>query len=178
MKRDRDDQIEILSAPRFKKNSRQKRGQKLDQVLSPMKFQFLDDLGNLGRVIAERSRSRIRRNLHNAIAAQVILIILEILERQSAGSAARRHYFQGKRPIPAAGTDSAILMPRHGSGTEETFFRENQVQYTIQQFARMRLRQIPDCREIGFNHVERYTLHVAGYTLHVPSILKRSTFNV
>jgi hypothetical protein len=62
----------------------------------------------------------------------VILIILEILERQSAGSAARRHYFQGKRSIPAAGTDPAILMPRHGSGTEETFFRENQVQKTIQ----------------------------------------------
>jgi len=74
----------------------------------------------------------------------VILIIIEILERQSAGSAARRHYFQGKGSVPAAKADTAILMPRHGSGTEEAFFRENQIQKAIQQSARIRLRQIPD----------------------------------
>ena len=141
-----------------------------------MKFQFLDDLGKFGRVITERSCSCIRRHLHNAVSAQVVLLILEILERQAAGSAARRHYFQGKRSVPAAGTDPAILMPRHGSGTEEAFFRENQVQKTIQQPARIRIRQISDCGEIGFRSHNRSTLHVPG--LQVTSCRYSATCNL
>jgi hypothetical protein len=67
----------------------------------------------------------------------MLLIILEILKGQPAGSTARRHYFQGKRFIPAAVANPAVMMPSHGSGADETFLREYQVQETIQQAARI-----------------------------------------
>jgi len=43
----------------------------------------------------------------------MFLIVLEILQGQSAGRAARRHYLQVERFPPTAGAYAAVLMTRH-----------------------------------------------------------------
>ncbi len=69
VKRDRNDEIEILSAPGLEECSGQERRQETDEVSFSVKLHFLNDSGKLGRVAAERPCARIRRNMQNTFPA-------------------------------------------------------------------------------------------------------------
>lgn len=133
MKRNRNDEVKLVSAPGLKKGGSQERAQQADQISSSAKFQLLDYFAELRRVIAKGPRSRIGRHLQDTVSAEVVRGIVKALHGQSAGRAARRSYFQGKNIIPAPAADPTILMPGQRSGTDEAFFRINEIQEAVEQ---------------------------------------------